>query len=56
MVQARPTYQPSSDEEFSRAEMGRVFELGYRMALTGNAWEYEPPSELLGGVGVEAPR
>lgn len=50
------TFQPSSEGEFNRAEMGRVFELGYQMGLTGNAWERKPPNELLGGAGGEAPR
>lgn len=38
----------SAEEAFGREEMNRVFEIGYRMGLSGEkAWQREPPKEVL---------
>jgi len=36
-------YSSQATSEFDRAEMQRLFEIGYRLGSQGNAWQREPP-------------
>jgi len=36
-------YEPQSTELFDRAEMNRLFEVGYQHAMSGNPWRNTPP-------------
>lgn len=42
-------YEPQSKELFDQAEMKRLFEIGYQLALGGDAWKKRPPG--LAGSG-----
>jgi predicted patatin/cPLA2 family phospholipase len=37
------SYVSQSEEVFDRAEMNRLFEIGYQLGLSGDAWQSEPP-------------
>ncbi len=36
-------YEPQSTELFDQAEMNRLFEVGYQLAMSGNPWRITPP-------------
>jgi hypothetical protein len=36
-------YKPQSTKPFDQAEMNRLFEVGYQLARSGNAWRMTPP-------------
>lgn len=37
------SYVSQAEEVFDRAEMNRLFEIGYQLGLSGDAWQSEPP-------------
>jgi len=41
-------FESQADEMFDPIEMQRLFELGYRMGLSGTGWKDSPPEYLLG--------
>ena len=36
-------YEPQSTKSFDQAEMNRLFEVGYQLAMSGNSWRITPP-------------
>jgi hypothetical protein len=36
-------YVAGSEEPFDKAEMNRLFEIGYRLGVSGTAWKTVPP-------------
>jgi len=42
-VSVPTAYEPQTSEPFDRAEMNRMFEMGYELGSKGDAWRTQPP-------------